>query len=224
MHIPDGFLDTKTWAALDLISAGTVGYAVRQTSKTLEEKSVPIMGVLAAFIFAAQMLNFPVFGGTSGHLLGAALAVIMLGFWPAILVMTAIFVIQALFFQDGGLLVLGANVFNMAIAAPAVAWCVYSLAKKIIKGDKGILIGTFAAAWATVVAAALLTALELALSGTTPLLLALASMLGVHAVIGIGEAIITTAIVAFVLRARRDLVPEAEPRAASGVVMEEKLT
>lgn len=210
MHVPDGFLDTKTWVTLDLVSAGAVSYAVKQTSKTLEEKSVPIMGVMAAFIFAAQMLNFPVLGGTSGHLLGATLAVVMLGLWPAVLVMTAIFMIQALFFQDGGLLALGANVFNMAIAGTAIAWCCYSAIKKLIHGDRGILIGVFVASWTTVVAAAFLTACELAVSGTTPLFIALTSMLGVHAVIGIGEAVITTTIVAFVLKARRDLVPAAE--------------
>jgi cobalt/nickel transport system permease protein len=211
MHIPDGFLDTKTWASLDLVSAGAVGYAVRQASKTLEEKSVPIMGVMAAFIFAAQMLNFPVLGGTSGHLLGATLAVVMLGLWPAIVVMTAIFIIQALFFQDGGLLALGANVFNMAIAASIIAWFVYSAIRKLIKGDSGILVGVFAASWMTVIVAAVLTAFELAFSGTTPFFMALTSMSVVHAVIGLGEALITTTVVAFVLKVRRDLVPAAEP-------------
>lgn len=216
MHIPDGFLDTKTWAALDLVSTGVVGYAVRRTSKTLEEKSVPIMGVMAAFIFAAQMLNFPVLGGTSGHLLGATLAVVMLGLWPAVVVMTAIFLIQALFFQDGGLLALGANVFNMAIAAPIVAWYVYLTARKLIHGDRGILVGVFVASWITVVAAAFLTACELAISGTTPFLIALTSMSVVHAVIGFGEALITTTIVAFVLKARRDLVSAAGPVPPTG--------
>jgi len=211
MHIPDGFLDAKTWVSLDVVSFGAVGYAVRKTSEVLEEKSVPMMGVMAAFIFAAQMLNFPVLGGTSGHLLGATLAVVMLGPWPAVLVMTAIFVIQALFFQDGGLLALGANVFNMAVVAPLAAYSIYSIIKRLVSGDRGILVGVFVASWVTVVLAAALTAIELTISGTTSLLIALTSMISVHAVIGLGEAMITTTIVAFVLQVRRDMVPGARP-------------
>lgn len=211
MHIPDGFLDAKTWVSLDVVSFGAVSYAVRKTSEVLEEKSVPMMGVMAAFIFAAQMLNFPVFGGTSGHLLGATLAVVMLGPWPAVLVMTAIFVIQALFFQDGGLLALGANVFNMAVVAPLAAYSIYSIIKRLVSGDRGILVGVFVASWVTVVLAAALTAIELTVSGTTSLLIALTSMISVHAVIGLGEAMITMTIVAFVLQVRRDMVPGARP-------------
>jgi cobalt/nickel transport system permease protein len=211
MHIPDGFLDTKTWVSLDVVSLGAVSYAVRKTSEALEEKSVPMMGVMAAFIFAAQMLNFPVLGGTSGHLLGATLAVVMLGPWPAVLVMTAIFVIQALFFQDGGLLALGANVFNMAVVAPVTAYYIYLIIKRVVSGDKGILVGVFVASWVTVVLAAALTAIELAISGTMSLLIALTSMISVHTVIGLGEAMIATTIVAFVLQVRRDIVPGAEP-------------
>ena len=131
MHIPDGFLDTTTsvitWAA----AAGGVAYAVRRVSKELDERQVPLMGVSAAFIFAAQMLNFTVAGGTSGHLLGGALAGILLGPWAGMLVLTSVLSIQALLFQDGGLLALGANVFNMAVLGVLLGWAVYTGVKRL---------------------------------------------------------------------------------------------
>lgn len=206
MHLPDGFLDPKTWATMDVVSAGAVGYAVKKTTERLSEKQVPLMGVMAAFIFAAQMLNFPVIGGTSGHLLGGVLAAVLLGPWPAVLVMSAIFIVQALFFQDGGLLALGANIFNMGIIGAVLGYYVYFGIRKLFGGDRGILIGTFIASWLAVVLAASATALELALSGTSPLRVVLPAMAGVHVIIGLGEAIITTAVIAFVLQVRRDLV------------------
>lgn len=209
MHLPDGFLDPKTWATMDVISAGAVGYAVKKTTERLDERQVPLMGVMAAFIFAAQMLNFPVIGGTSGHLLGGVLAAVLLGPWPAVLVMSAAFIVQALFFQDGGLLALGANIFNMGILGAVLGYYVYFGIRNLLGGDRGILIGTFIASWLAVVLAASATALELAVSGTSPLRVVLPAMAGVHVVIGLGEAIITTAVVAFVLQVRRDLVPGA---------------
>ncbi len=210
MHLPDGFLDFKTWATLDVLSVGVVSYAVKKTTDDLEEKKVPMMGVTAAFVFAAQMLNFPVLGGTSGHLVGAVLAAVLLGPWPATLVMTAIFIVQALFFQDGGLLAMGANIFNMGIIATVGGYVIYSGVRKLVGGDKGILAGTFIASWIAVVLAASAAAIELVVSGTSPLTIALPAMAGVYLIIGFGEAIITTAIVAFILQVRRDLVPGAE--------------
>ena len=210
MHLPDGFLDFKTWATLDVLSVGVVSYAVKKTTDDLEEKKVPMMGVTAAFVFAAQMLNFPVPGGTSGHLVGAVLAAVLLGPWPATLVMTAIFIVQALFFQDGGLLAMGANIFNMGIIATVGGYAIYTGVRKLIGGDKGILTGTFIASWIAVVLAASAAAIELAVSGTSPLTIVLPAMAGVYLVIGLGEAIIATAIVAFILQTRRDLIPGAE--------------
>ncbi len=206
MHLPDGFLDVKTWAAMDVVSTGVVGYAVRKTSKELEDKQVPIMGVVAAFVFAAQLINFPVLGGTSGHLIGAVLAAVLIGPWAATLVMTAVFIVQALVFQDGGLLALGANVFNMGIVGTIAGYYIFLGIKKVIKTDAGALAGVFFAAWISVFISSILTALELAVSGTTPLKVVLPTMAGVHAVIGLGEAVITTAIIAFILKVRRDLV------------------
>ena len=125
MHIPDGVLSLPVWASLDAIALPAVGYAARQAGKNMEEKGVPLLGVMGAFVFAAQMINFPVGPGTSGHLMGAALLAITLGPAAAALVMTAILMTQALIFQDGGVLALGANVMNMALAGVAVGFLPY---------------------------------------------------------------------------------------------------
>ena len=124
MHIPDGFLDTATSVATWAASAGGVSYAVRRVRQELDERQVPLMGVTAAFIFAAQMMNFTVIGGTSGHLLGGALAAILLGPWAGMLVLTSVLTVQALLFQDGGLLALGANIFNMGVISVFTAYFV----------------------------------------------------------------------------------------------------
>ncbi|MFH1737325.1 MAG: energy-coupling factor ABC transporter permease [Actinomycetota bacterium] len=209
MHIPDGFLDPKTWATLDVASVGGIAYAVKKARETLDDKKIPIMGVMAAFVFAAQMLNFPVLGGTSGHLLGGVLAAVLLGPWAAAIVIASVLIVQAVFFQDGGLLVMGANVFNMAIVGTLGGYLVYSQIRRLVKGNIGILAGTFVASWASVFLAAGVTAIELVVSGTTPAAVALPAMAGVHAIIGIGEAIITTSVIAFVLQVRPDLIPGA---------------
>src|SRR5512142_1945263 len=127
MHIPDGFLSVTVSVVFWVLSVCVILVALTRVNRELGEREVPVMGVLAAAIFAGQMLNFSVTGGTSGHLLGAALAVILLGPWPAVLVMTSVAAVQALLFQDGGLLALGANIFNMAIIGPFVAYTVYTL-------------------------------------------------------------------------------------------------
>jgi cobalt/nickel transport system permease protein len=165
------------------------------------------MGVLAAAIFAGQMLNFAVAGGTSGHLIGAALATIILGPWAATLVLTCVITIQALIFQDGGLLVLGANIFNMAIVGVTVAYMVFRTVHSLIGGKSwGILVAGFLAAWISVEVAALGTALELSLSGTSPANIAIPAMGGIHALIGIGEGLITIGALAFLRASRGDLL------------------
>jgi cobalt/nickel transport system permease protein len=165
------------------------------------------MGVLAAFIFAAQMLNFTVAGGTSGHLIGGALAAILLGPWAAILTMTTVVGIQALVFQDGGLLVMGANILNMGVIAVLVAYGIYRGVMALAGGRRwGLFVGGFAAAWLSVVVAAVACAIQLAFSGNSPLGVALPAMAGVHVLIGIGEGAITVGALAFVTAARRDLL------------------
>lgn len=207
MHIPDGFLNTATVATTCAVSAVAVAGAVRIANNKIGEKQVPLMGVTAAFIFAAQMLNFPVIGGTSGHLIGAALAAILLGPWAGMLIMTCVLIVQCLVFQDGGLLALGANVLNMGIVATFAGYYVYRGMSSIMGGDRrGMLVGGFLGAWASVLLASIACALELWLSGTSPLHLALPAMAGWHALIGVGEGLITTAALSLVLATRRDIV------------------
>jgi cobalt/nickel transport system permease protein len=207
MHIPDGFVNTGTAVVTWAASAGGVGYAVRRVNRELGERQVPLMGVTAAFIFAAQMMNFTVVGGTSGHLLGAALAAILLGPWAGMLVLTSVLAVQALLFQDGGLLALGANVFNMAIVGVLVAWVVYGTLKRLL-GERTwtTMVSGFAAAWLSVVIASLVAASELALSGTLAWQVSLPAVGSVHALIGIGEGLITIGVLAFLRAARPDLL------------------
>lgn len=207
MHIPDGFLSAAATAVTWTASAGGIAYAVRRVNRELDERQVPLMGVSAAFIFAAQMLNFTVAGGTSGHLLGGALAAILLGPWGGMLVITSVLAVQALVFQDGGLLALGANIFNMAIVGVLLGWAVYAGLKRLL-GDKSwaTMVSGFAAGWLSVFVAALAAAVELGLSGASPWGVVLPAMGGVHALIGVGEGLITVAVLAFLRAVRPDLV------------------
>jgi cobalt/nickel transport system permease protein len=168
--------------------------------------------VTAAFIFAAQMMNFPVAGGTSGHLLGGTLAAILVGPWAAIIVMTSVVGIQALMFQDGGLAALGFNVFNMGVITVLLGYGVYYLATLFANEQRRWLrpTGAFVAAWLTVMVAAFATSIELAASGTSPLHVVLPAMMGVHIFIGIGEGLITAAAVTFVLATRPDIIEEPQ--------------
>jgi len=169
---------------------------------------VPLLGVAGAFLFAAQMLNFPVAGGTSGHLLGALLACLLLGPLPGTLVMGVVLGIQCLLFADGGITALGSNFFNMAIVGGLGGMAVFSSLRAVLPGSRGgVLSAVGGAAWASVLLGAAACALELALSGTAPLPVVLPAMLGVHAVIGAGEALITIAVVAAILNTRPDLLP-----------------
>ena len=207
MHIPDGFLNIATVATTYAASAGGVGYAVREANRKLKEKHVPLMGVLAAFIFAAQMLNFPIAGGTSGHLIGAALAAILLGPWAAVLIMSCVLIAQSLIFQDGGLLALGANIFNMGIVAGFSGYYLYRLVTRLL-GDsrRATLVAGLVGAWGSVVLASIACAVELAVSGAAPMGVVLPVMAGIHALIGIGEGLITGAALSLVLAARTDLM------------------
>lgn len=213
LHIPDGFLNLVISLLFWLVTIAVVGLAIVKTNKSLGEKQIPLMGVMAAFIFAAQMLNFPVAGGTSGHFLGGALAAIVLGPWTGILVMTAVVAVQGLLFQDGGLLVMGANIFNMGILTAVIGFGLYRIVLNQNKGARFTVAG--AAAWLATMAAALLTSLQLWLSGTSRLEIVVPAMLGVHALIGVGEAIITVAALAFIEQTRPDLL-SAEKTASSG--------
>lgn len=211
LHIPDGFLSLVVSVVCWVITVIVIGTAISRTNKSLGEKQIPLMGVMAAFIFAAQMINFPVAGGTSGHLLGGALAAIVLGPWAGMLVMTAVISVQALLFQDGGLLVMGANILNMGLVTAAIGYGLYRFVSGSSKTTKLAVTGL--AAWLSVMAGALLTSLQLWLSGTSQLELVIPAMLGVHALIGLGEAMITVFALGFILQTRPDLVGEGSESA-----------
>ena len=207
MHIPDGFLSAATVATTYVVSTGGVANAVRIANKKLGEKHIPMMGILAAFIFAAQMLNFPVAGGTSGHVIGAALVAILLGPWVAVLVMSCVLIAQCLIFQDGGLLALGANIFNMGIVAGFGAYYLYRLTGSLLGDNRRVkMVSGFIAAWGSVFLASIACAIELAVSGASPIGVVLPAMAGVHALIGIGEGLITVAVLSLVLATRADLM------------------
>src|SRR5687768_7276962 len=204
LHIPDGFLSLVVSMICWVITAVTLSVAISRTNKSLGEKQVPLMGIMAAFIFAAQMINFPVAGGTSGHLLGGALAAITLGPWAGMLVMTAVIAVQALLFQDGGLLVMGANILNMGLLTVAIG---YGLYRGVAASNRALKLAAAGfAAWLSVMAGALFTSLQLWLSGTSQLQIVIPAMLTVHALIGLGEALITVAALTFILQTRPDLL------------------
>ena len=207
MHIPDGFVSGPINAATYAASAAVCGLAVMRANKTLGERQIPLLGVTAAFVFAAQMLNFPIAGGTSGHFLGAVLAAVLLGPFNAFLIMALVLAIQCLVFADGGLTALGTNIFNMGIIGGIICyWLFLGLKFVLPKTRGGFLAAVAIAAWSSVVIASGVCALELAVSGTSPLKVALPAMVGVHALIGFGEAIITTVVISIVLASRPDLV------------------
>ena len=226
MHIPDGFLDGSVAAAAAVPAVAAVGYGVRRAGRTLDDRKVPLLGVTAAFIFAVQMLNFPVAGGTSGHLLGGALAAILLGPWLACIVMAVVITGQAFVFADGGVTALGANVFNMGVVGALGIGLAMTLARHVLPSNRTVFLSVAGAgAWVSVMAGALLCAIELGVSGTVPFSTVLPAMLGVHALIGIGEAVITVAALSAVLATRPDLIdgagfgplPSPEPVASLGV-------
>jgi cobalt/nickel transport system permease protein len=207
VHIPDGLIGPEINLATAVVSAGVCGIAVTRANKTLSERQVPLLGVTAAFVFAAQMLNFPVGAGASGHFLGAVLGAILLGPLNACLVMTLVLVVQCLLFADGGLTALGTNVFNMAVVGTLGGYGLFQAARLFLPNTRGAFLTAAAfAAWSSIVLSAGLCAVELAFSGIGPLRLLVAALSGVHAVIGIGEAMITCATVSIVLAARPDLV------------------
>ena len=206
MHIPDGFLDAKTAAATGTLAAGGLGVALYQAHRHLPPRKVPLMGLAAAFIFAAQMLNFPVAGGTSGHLLGGVLAAVLLGPGAAVIVLTAVLLVQCFVFADGGITALGANVFNMGLIGGVGGWFTYEATRRLMPGDRGRFVALAVACWWSVVMAAVACAGELAMSGAVPWRTAFPAMAGVHMLIGVGEALITTLAVFAIWQSRPELL------------------
>ena len=206
LHAPDGFFSIAVSSASWGLALAFVFAALRVTGRSLNERMVPALGVFAAFIFAAQIFNFPIAGGTSAHLLGAALASIVLGLWAAVVIMTAVVIMQALMFQDGGLVVMGANLLNIAIFPTVVAYLAFTSARALVKSQTGILVLAGIAAWFSVEAGALGVAIGLSLSGTSPFFVTAPVMLGVNALVGICEGVVTAGAIALVLNAKRELL------------------
>lgn len=207
MHIPDGFLSREVALGTYAASGLGVGMALRKLQHALDERMVPVIGMMAAFIFAAQMLNFPVAAGTSGHFMGCALAVFVLGPAGGLLVMTLVLVLQCLLAGDGGLTALGANVFNMGVVGCLVSSIFAIGARWTARGRRApFLAASAVAAFLSIVLASACCSVELALSGTAQLWVTLAAMVGVHALIGVAEAAITVAALSALLSARPDLV------------------
>ena len=212
MHIPDGFFDAPTSAGAALIAASAVGASLKLSKGKMESEVAPVAGLTAVFIFAAQMINFPVALGTSGHLIGGALAAILIGPWAAMLAMTVVLAVQALVFADGGLTALGLNILNMGVITVLVGYLVFSSAMKLLpKNRVGILTAVALAAFISVPASSTGFVVEYAIGGTASFELrdVFFAVTGVHLLIGLGEALISVLVVSAVLAARADLVTSA---------------
>ncbi len=210
MHIPDGFVSTPINLATAAVSAGVVAAGLRRAGRGIAERphTVPLLATTAAFVFAAQMLNFPIGGGTSGHFLGAVTAAALLGPWSACLVMAVVLVIQGFFFADGGIAALGTNIFNMGVVAGLGGWVLMRAIRRLLPAGRGLWVASAAvASWASVVLASAFCALQLALSGTSPFAVAFPAMVGTHAVIGIGEGLIASAVLTATAVSRPDILP-----------------
>ncbi len=212
MHVPDGFLDASTSAATAVLAASAVGIALRRARVELDERAAPLAGLTAAFVFAAQMINFPVGVGTSGHLLGGALAAVLVGPWTALLCLTVVLVVQALLFADGGVTALGTNVTLMGVVTVLVGWMVTRAVLAVApRRPASVVPASFLGALLSVPASAAAFVGLYALGGPVqlPMTALLASMLGWHLVIGLGEAVITALTVSAVVAVRPDLVHAA---------------
>lgn len=221
MHIPDGFVSVAVAAATSVASVAGLSVALGRSKDAFGVRRAPVLGLTTAFIFAAQMINFPVAGGTSGHLLGGALAAIVLGSpWAAALCIATVLIIQAVLFADGGITALGANIFNMAFIGVWVAWFLTQTLHRLFGGSKNRLpLAAGIAAAVSVVVAAISAAIELAISGTANLEVILPAMTGVHILIGVGEGLITGSVLAYLVKARPDLLPGNDEEQIRGWVV-----
>jgi cobalt/nickel transport system permease protein len=221
MHVPDGFLDAPTSIATGVAAAAAVGLALRGSRRELDDRAAPMAGLVATFVFAAQMLNFPVGAGTSGHLLGGALAAVLVGPWTAVLVLSVVLLVQSLLFADGGVTALGTNVVLMGVVGVVVGWVVFRALQKVLPGRAALVAPLAAvAAYLSVPLTALAFVGLYAVGGTAPIPLdsLTTAMLGWHAVIGLGEAAITGLVVASIVAVRPDLVHGARPVLAARTV------
>jgi cobalt/nickel transport system permease protein len=227
MHVPDGFFTAAASVSAGVVSAGTIGMSLKKAARDLTDRLVPMAGLVAAFVFALQMLNFPVAAGTSGHLLGGVLAGVLVGPWLGSLAVAVVLFVQSLVFADGGLTAYGLNVLLIATIPTFAGYGLFLLLRKVLPRNRGgVTTATSIAAFLSVPIAAAAFAALFAIGGSVgvPLGAVLSAMVGVHLLIGIGEAAITAAVVGAVLGTRpdlvhgaRDLTPELELRSASPV-------
>lgn len=210
MHIPDHFLNPSVALSCGILSLGALGYACFRAQRVLPAHHVPLLGLSAAFVFAAQIVNFPVASGVSGHLLGAAMVAVLLGPSAAMVALAAVLTLQCFLFADGGVSALGANLLNMAILAPLAGYGIWRLFTRLLPTRAGQLASAAAAAWFSTVLASAACAGQLALSGKVSAGLVFPAMLGVHALIGLGEAAITALVLSAIWKARPELLrPQA---------------
>ncbi|MEV0596829.1 energy-coupling factor ABC transporter permease [Nonomuraea cavernae] len=216
MHVPDGFFNAAVSISAGAVAAAGVAVCLRGAKRELDDRTAPMAGLVAAFIFAVQMLNFPVAAGTSGHLLGGALAAILVGPYTGVLCMAVVLLVQGVFFADGGLTALGVNVTIMGVVTVLVGWGVFLLVSRVARGKGAITVAAFLAALVSVPASALAFTLLFWIGGTAPIEVSAvaAAMGGVHVLIGVGEAVITALTVGAVLAVRPDLVYGARGLAA----------
>lgn len=208
LHLPDGFLSLPVSLMTWVVALVLIATALKKVQVEYQERTVPLMGVCAAFIFAAQMINFPILGGTSGHLMGGTLAAVLLGPWSGTLVMTVVFAVQALVFQDGGITVLGANILNMGLVGTFCGYYLYRSLRQLLGYNRwnSTAVAIAIASWLSVVSAALLCAMQLSLSHTVSWQVAFSAMGFWHVSIGLGEALITVIAVGYIWRVRPELL------------------
>lgn len=217
MHIPEAILDPRVCATTAVLGAAGLGVGIRKLERQFGERTTVLMGTMAAFVFAAQMVNFPVGPGVSGHLLGGVLSAVMLGPWAGAVVIGAVLIVQCFLFGDGGLTALGANFLNMGLIGSVVGYAIYAPIRRWLGGPRGVLFGGMIAAWFSVLLAAGAFSVELAFSGSRADFIHILSWMAfVHAAIGIGEALITGLVIRFILLSRPDLIhdPAADSAAA----------
>jgi cobalt/nickel transport system permease protein len=208
VHVPDGFFDAAVSVSSGVVAAAAVALCLRGARRELDDRTAPMAGLVAAFVFAVQMLNFPVAGGTSGHLMGGALAAVLVGPYTGVLCMAVVLIVQALFFADGGLTALGVNVSIMGVVTVLTGWAVFRLVTRAAGGKGAVTVAAFLSALVSVPVSALVFTALFAVGGTAPIDVGAvaAAMGGVHVLIGIGEGAITAVTVGTVLAVRPDLV------------------
>ena len=214
MHVPDGFLDAPTSVATGVVAAAGIAIALRGARRELDDRTAPMAGLVATFVFAGQMMNFPVGAGTSGHLLGGALAAVLVGPWSAVLCISVVLLVQGLLIADGGVTALGTNITLMALVGVGVGWVVFHLVCRVLpRRTSSVAPAAAVAALVSVPAVAAVFSGLFALGGIAPVATdkVLVAMVGWHLVIGVGEAVVTGLVVASVIATRPDLVRGARP-------------